>query len=228
VKQALVLRHHEEDDAGLIGEAFAAQGFSVTTIMIDDHHPAPSTATADALVVLGSNSSVYDDEVRERWFKGELELMRAVADAGTPILGICFGAQALCELLGGHVEPMGRVELGWAMIDVEDDVALSRGTWFEYHGDHCVLPDDVTVLARNDFAVQAFRYDDHVGVQFHPEVDGDQLRRWFATLGDVPRAQAASHEAFINEADAHRDALAERAQEVVDLFLTNAGFLEGR
>ena len=94
------------------------------------------------------------------------------------MLGICFGAQALCAALGGRVEAMERKEIGWVRVESLDHDVIPAGPWLEFHGDRCLLPAGVEVLARNEIAVQAFRIGRHLAVQFHPEVDGPQLKRW--------------------------------------------------
>jgi GMP synthase-like glutamine amidotransferase len=48
----------------------------------------------------------------------------------------------------------------------------------EFHGDRCLLPGDAQVLATTALCVQAFSVGRHLGVQFHPEVDGGQFKRW--------------------------------------------------
>jgi hypothetical protein len=58
------------------------------------------------------------------------------------------------------------------------------GPWLEFHGDRCLPPAAATVLARNDAGVQAFRLGRHLAFQFHPEVDGPQLKRWLDAGGD--------------------------------------------
>ena len=60
---------------------------------------------------------------------------------------------------------------------------IPAGPWLEFHGDRCLLPAGATVLARNEVAVQAFRIGRHLAVQFHPEVDGPQLKRWLDSHG---------------------------------------------
>ena len=69
---------------------------------------------------------------------------------------------------------------------------IPPGPWLEFHGDRCLLPAGAAVLARNDAAVQAFRIGRHLAVQFHPEVDGPQLKRWLDSLGAREAAAAGT------------------------------------
>lgn len=120
---------------------------------------------------------------KDPWIAREVAFLRAAHDAGVPVLGICFGAQAICAALGGRIERMGSSEIGWFTVDSADEDAVPVGPWLEFHEDRCLLPAAATVLARNDAAVQAFRIGRHFAVQFHPEVDGPQLKRWLDSMG---------------------------------------------
>ena len=71
------------------------------------------------------------------------------------------------------------------------------------------------MLARNDLGVQAFRLGRHLGVQFHPEVDGDQFQLWLdaggraeiAANGQDPDAMIAQTIAEEPQASARADRL---------------------
>src|SRR4029077_4377828 len=130
---------------------------------------------ADRIVVLGAVSSVNDPDP---WIAEELDWLRAADRAGVPVLGICFGAPALCAAFGGRVEVMERPEIGWTVVESADPDLVPPGPWLEFHHDRCLPPPDATVLARNEVAVQAFRIGRHLAVQIHTEVDGPQLKRW--------------------------------------------------
>ena len=105
-----------------------------------------------------------------------------VFQSGLPVLGICYGQQALCAQLGGEVSLSDHQEFGHATIDVTDDCALFRGTWepgareqvWMSHGDHVTrLPQGFRSVARSPGAPFAVIADDerrYYGVQFHPEV----------------------------------------------------------
>jgi len=218
VDRVLVLRHHVEDDPGLVGEAFLARSHEVELVMMSDEEPDPSLEGYASLVVLGSTSSVYDPEVQSRWFGRELALLRDADERGIAILGICFGAQALCYAFGGDVRRAPESEVGWTEIDVEGGVALSSGPWFELHFDHCVLPPAATLLASSPRAVQAFGLGRHLGVQFHPEVDEVQLKEWF-THESSPRLARYDVAAILEQAARETPAARRRALELVDLFL---------
>ena len=219
VKRALVVRHHVEDDAGLIGRALVRRGYQLETTLIDATHPSPTSWEADVVVVLGANSSVYDSEVQERWLNAELNALHEIANAQVPILGICFGAQMLCHLFGGTVQRAANEEVGWFDVEVVADVALPRGPWFEHHHDCCTLPPTAEIWARTALAVQAFAIGRHVGVQFHPEIEEEQLARWFASTSDVGRASSERESALLAETRRQTPSAAVRAQQLVDLFL---------
>jgi GMP synthase-like glutamine amidotransferase len=179
--RVLVVKHHDIDSAGFIADAFQARGAGPSVHLFPDDGPLPAPGGVDHAVVLGAVSSVNDPDP---WIAAELAWLRAADQAGVPVLGICFGAQALCATLGGRVETMIRREIGWTMVDSRDHDVIPVGPWLEFHDDRCLLPPAATVLARNDVAVQAFRIGRHLAVQFHPEVDGPQLKRWLDAHAD--------------------------------------------
>jgi len=104
------------------------------------------------------------------------EVVRQVGPT-IPILGVCFGAQALAAALGGTVSRAPRPEIGWHYVET-DASWISRGPWFQWHSDRFTVPDGATELARSALAPQAFRHGRSLGVQFHPEVDGDIVSDW--------------------------------------------------
>ena len=101
---------------------------------------------------------------------------------GIPLLGICYGQQAMCAALGGTVESTTQREFGRAHLDIVEPCALFDGVWqvgareqvWMSHGDAvAALPDGFRAVARTDSAPFAAIADDRrhfYGIQFHPEV----------------------------------------------------------
>ena len=178
--RVLVIRHHDVDTAGFIADAFEARGAALDVHLFPNDGPLPALDGVDHIVVMGAVSSVND---ADPWIAQELAWLRTADQTGVPVLGICFGAQAICAALGGRIERMASSEIGWFTVDSADEDAVPAGPWLEFHEDRCLLPAAATELARNDAAVQAFRIGRHFAVQFHPEVDGPQLKRWLDSMG---------------------------------------------
>jgi GMP synthase-like glutamine amidotransferase len=176
--RVIVIKHHAIDDAGFIGAAFEALGADLDVHLFPDDGPLPGLDGVDHVIVLGAVWSVYDREKIGHWIDVELDWLRAADAAGVPVLGICFGAQALSAALGGRVEPAPEPEIGWTTIEPAEPGLIEAGPWLEFHNDQCLPPPHATVLARNQVCVQAFAVGRHLAVQFHPEVDGAQVRRW--------------------------------------------------
>ena len=128
-----------------------------------------------ALVLSGGPSSVYEDEA-------PLPDKRLL-ESGLPLLGICYGMQAMGFLMGGHVVPAERREYGKAQLRILSREGLLRGvepeadglvTVWMSHGDTVLKPPPgFTSLAATDncpVAAMADPVRKLFAVQFHPEV----------------------------------------------------------
>ncbi len=114
-----------------------------------------------------------------------------VFEMGVPVLGICYGQQAMVAQLGGRVESSEDREFGRAHVEVTGDCALFGGVWREgdreqvwmSHGDRVTeLPEGFRAVAVSEGAPYAVIADEgrrFYGVMFHPEVvhtpDGARL-----------------------------------------------------
>ncbi len=98
---------------------------------------------------------------------------------GVPVLGICYGMQAMAAQLGGNVSPSSEREFGHAVIQrvasnrLLDGLPESQSVWMS-HGDRVDdLPEGFACIAATDNAPFAAIADDErrlYGLQFHPEV----------------------------------------------------------
>ncbi|MGH7308179.1 MAG: glutamine-hydrolyzing GMP synthase, partial [Candidatus Rokuibacteriota bacterium] len=127
------------------------------------------------LILSGGPSSVYEE--------GAPLPPRPLFDVGVPVLGICYGMQAMGYLLGGHVVPAERREYGPAEVTLGPRSRLFAGVvperdgrlnvWMS-HGDTVLKPPKgFTALGATPNCPVAAMADEERGlyaVQFHPEV----------------------------------------------------------
>jgi GMP synthase (glutamine-hydrolysing) len=108
---------------------------------------------------------------------------------GLPILGICYGMQAMTHALGGEVYPSTSREYGHAEIEslISNPLVSSLSKVWMSHGDRITkLPQGFIALARSGnspFAAMGDLNRKYFGVQFHPEVhhtpNGHKLLKHF-------------------------------------------------
>jgi GMP synthase (glutamine-hydrolysing) len=126
------------------------------------------------VILSGSPCSVADENAPR--------IPDAVFELGVPVLGICYGQQAMCAQLGGRVEGSDHREFGRAHVDVLEPCALFEGSWepgsreqvWMSHGDRVTaLPPGFRVVAVSEGAPFAAIANDEkrfYGIQFHAEV----------------------------------------------------------
>jgi GMP synthase-like glutamine amidotransferase len=189
--RVLFVQQDHVSPPGPVGEAFAERGYSVEEFLVV---PAerfarpgivvefPDPAAYDAVVPMGAPWSVGAADIAT-WVGPELAMLRAAVQAGVPVLGICFGGQALAAALGGGVERAPGTELGWIEVVTDDPGLVPPGPWFQWHQDRWVLPPGAREVARTPVASQAFVVGRSLAVQFHPELTPAQLDGWLANGG---------------------------------------------
>ncbi len=109
-------------------------------------------------------------------------ISNAVFELGVPVLGICYGQQLMCQMLGGKVEKSDHREFGRAMVEVKTNSPFFAGAWRQgashqvwmSHGDVVTaIPQGFSVIAATASAPYAAIADESrkfYAVQFHPEV----------------------------------------------------------
>ncbi len=227
--RVLFIEQDHVSPPGPIGEAFSERGYDVTELVVvpkesfaTPNVPVvfPDPATFDAIVPMGAPWSVYDEASIGNWIGSELEFLRAADSAGVPVLGICFGAQALAATHGGVVSKASEPEIGWYAIESDDHAIVGPGPWFQWHYDCFSAPPEATVLARTTRATQAFTLRRNLGVQFHPELTPAMLVGWLDNGGDraLERAGISVDEVVIRTRAEATDA-SQRARRLVHSFL---------
>jgi|JI10StandDraft_1071094.scaffolds.fasta_scaffold353064_2 GMP synthase-like glutamine amidotransferase len=183
--RALIVQHEPDGPPGLLGAHLVDRGYDVDVLQIMQPGSTfsdvafPDPRSYDLVAPMGAVAGVYDHDLIGSWVHREIEMLQVALDAGVPLFGICFGAQAITMALGGHVELSPSYEIGWYTYDLQHS-HVAAGPWFTWHGDRCLLPPHATELARTADCTQLFRCGRAAGVQFHPEVTQEVVTGWVA------------------------------------------------
>ena len=132
----------------------------------------PETTRFDGVLIGGSPASVQDDAP---WIARLMDLIRTLHSRGTPMVGACFGHQAIAKALGGTVGPNPG---GWVMGAVETRFQGKALRLAAAHSEQVLrLPDGAEVLGEGPGCpVGAYRIGPRIlATQYHPEMTPDFL-----------------------------------------------------
>ncbi len=129
---------------------------------------------ADGIIFSGGPASVYA--------KDAPTIDKKIFELGIPILGICYGEQLMCHLLGGEVKPGFKKEYGPAELRLQvtgysgqllENIPEEFNVWMS-HGDEVVkIPQGFETYGTTQTIPHAVIADEKrkiYGIQFHPEV----------------------------------------------------------
>ncbi len=150
----------------------------------------PWDAPADQVKALSPKGFILSGGPASVYEPGAPHIPSYVLDSGLPLLGICYGMQAITQALGGKVAPSAEREYGPAQLETLPHNPLlpqgSQPVWMS-HGDRIeAIPPGFILLARSDNSPIAAIGDlqrRYYGLQFHPEVHhtpgGSEILRRF-------------------------------------------------
>jgi GMP synthase (glutamine-hydrolysing) len=190
---ALCMRHEPFDTFGIAPSALRDAGLDPVVFQAwEAEREWPELADFDAFVVFGGSMSSLRDDVHP-YLARERDMLAEALRLGMPTLGVCLGGQLLAQASGASVRLAPEPEVGFKPIALTaegrgDPIAstfLDGTTAFEWHEDEFDLPDGATLLATGERgSVQAYRIGSAVGIQFHPEIDAEEIESWIQESGD--------------------------------------------
>ena len=149
----------------------------------------PWDAPAENVLRIHPKGFILSGGPRSVYEAGAPYIQPYIFESRLPVLGICYGMQALTHALGGQVDPSAKREYGPAVITplLPSVISELSQVWMS-HGDRITrMPKGFTALAKSDNSPLAAMGDmqrKYFGVQFHPEVNhtpnGASVIRHFA------------------------------------------------
>ena len=192
------------DDTSAFAAAFPNDGQKVVNLLqiqrpdwifevvpVKDGVLPPSAHAFDGYVITGSPASVNDDKLE--WLGPFLQFIRQIDAAKQPLIGLCFGHQAVARALGGKVS---RHAQGWGLGTASTQWRES-GPWMQpakaatslmaAHNEQVTqMPEGAQCLGGNDFCpMGSMQLGHHIWTtQYHPEMPLNFMQALLGYLSD--------------------------------------------
>src|SRR5215217_546609 len=106
----IAFRHFASEHLGLITHELDTRAIGYEYCDLDRGDAVPDLRDVSGLMFLGGQMSANDDLP---FIRRELALIAQAVAIGTPLLGVCLGAQLIAKALGARVYPAHEKEIGW-------------------------------------------------------------------------------------------------------------------
>ena len=118
---------HNEDVAppALLEDWLRERGFSHRTVRTWESGVPDDPREFGWVAALGASDSATQSE--PAWIPDEVRFLRRAVDADVPVLGICFGGQALSLALGGEISTANPLSWGWLEIETDEPDLVPQG-----------------------------------------------------------------------------------------------------
>ncbi len=170
----------------------------------------PGPLAFDAYVVTGSPASVNNDDLP--WLAQLLDFIREVHAARQPLIGLCFGHQAVARALGGQVARhaagwgLGTAATHWQHARPWMQPAQSTTTLMAAHNEQVIrMPEGAECLGGSDFCpISSMQIGQHIWTtQYHPEMPLVFMQALLGYLADKldTNTMARAHASLQHAAD---------------------------
>lgn len=175
--------HESFEGLGCINDWIIAKKHSFTITHTYLNETFPDVNAFDLLIIMGGTASVYEMD-KHQWLKEEKKFISRAVKKDCKILGICFGAQLLADVLGAKVYKGPYKEIGWFPVSF-NKTDLSQLHFlpeimdvFHWHGDTFDIPVGAVRMGSSEaIPNQGFVFGKNIiSLQFHLEMNSQQIQ----------------------------------------------------
>jgi GMP synthase-like glutamine amidotransferase len=186
-RDGIFLQNEFDAPPGLLGEWCGDRGIGFTVVEAWRDGVPDDPREFGWICALGAEDSTNQSE--PAWIPREIAFLAEAVEAGVPVLGICFGGQALARAMGARVSPAPRLCAGWYEVRPEPGAdLLTPGPWIHYNQEHFEIPQGAIKLGEGPNGPAGYTRGPHVGLQLHPEATPEILEDWVSRDPDLPAA----------------------------------------
>jgi len=213
--KVLAIKNIGIEGTGTFGKYLSGKSGELVTIDLQNGDACPKTTDGfDLVIILGGPMNVYET-TKYPFLIDEMKLIEDGLKQEKKMVGFCLGSQLIASALGAKVFKNRAKEIGWYDVSLTDDGKKShlfltlpeQFRAFQWHGDTFDLPASALHLAESKLCTnQAFAYKNVVGLQFHIEVEPEDILAWCNAYADELNSEMGEGGKAGIEADTKTDA----------------------